>query len=101
MRFVGSDSDIDLATDHPEFSDWKWMVPASLPRFIVRSSGSFYVDILADSHRCLRGIPAETRHRDWISHQAVRVTHRLARPFGFSPTALNTMPIPRSIWCGR
>ncbi len=48
MRFVGSDSDIDLATDHPEFSDWKWMVPASLPRFIVPFKRQLYVDILTE-----------------------------------------------------
>jgi len=27
MRFTGNDTDIDLATDHPEFDAWKW-IPA-------------------------------------------------------------------------
>lgn len=24
MRFLGDDSDIDLATEHPEFTEWRW-----------------------------------------------------------------------------
>jgi putative (di)nucleoside polyphosphate hydrolase len=27
FRFLGSDTDIDIETDHPEFSEWRW-VPA-------------------------------------------------------------------------
>jgi putative (di)nucleoside polyphosphate hydrolase len=25
MRFLGADSDIDIARDHPEFSEWRWI----------------------------------------------------------------------------
>jgi putative (di)nucleoside polyphosphate hydrolase len=48
MRFTGSDSDIDLATHHPEFSDWKWAPPASLPQFIIPFKRQLYADILAE-----------------------------------------------------
>jgi putative (di)nucleoside polyphosphate hydrolase len=48
MRFTGSDSDIDLATHHPEFSDWKWAPAASLPQFIVPFKRQLYADILAE-----------------------------------------------------
>jgi putative (di)nucleoside polyphosphate hydrolase len=48
MRFTGRDSDIDLATDHPEFSAWKWVAPASLPQFIVPFKRQLYMDVLAE-----------------------------------------------------
>jgi putative (di)nucleoside polyphosphate hydrolase len=48
MRFTGSDGDIDLATEHPEFSEWKWVPPASLPRFIIPFKRQLYVDVLAE-----------------------------------------------------
>ena len=34
-RFLGDDSDIDIATGHPEFNDWKWIEPEQLPELIV------------------------------------------------------------------
>jgi len=35
MRFTGTDADIDIATEHPEFSAWKWADFESLPALIV------------------------------------------------------------------
>jgi putative (di)nucleoside polyphosphate hydrolase len=35
LRFTGADRDIDLATAHPEFSAWKWVAPAEVPRLII------------------------------------------------------------------
>ncbi len=35
MRFTGSDSDINIETDEPEFSRWKWVRMEELPRIIV------------------------------------------------------------------
>lgn len=46
MRFTGRDSDIDLATEHPEFSAWKWVGPAELPRLIVPFKRRLYLDLL-------------------------------------------------------
>ena len=34
-RFLGVTSDIDIATKHPEFNEWKWVEPAALPDLIV------------------------------------------------------------------
>ena len=46
MRFLGSDRDIDLATEHPEFSDWKWVAPEDLPGLIVPFKRPLYVALL-------------------------------------------------------
>jgi putative (di)nucleoside polyphosphate hydrolase len=46
MRFTGKDADIDLATEHPEFSAWKWVGPAELPRLIVPFKRQLYLDLL-------------------------------------------------------
>lgn len=35
MRFLGTDNDINIHTDHPEFSEWKWVLPHELPDLIV------------------------------------------------------------------
>jgi putative (di)nucleoside polyphosphate hydrolase len=48
MRFMGNDTDIDLATDHPEFDAWKWILPEQLPEMIVPFKRQLYVDILAE-----------------------------------------------------
>ncbi len=54
MRFIGSDADIDLATEHPEFDAWRWALPEELPRLIVSFKRQLYIDILAEfrSHCC-------------------------------------------------
>lgn len=46
MRFTGDDSDINIETKHPEFSEWKWANPASLPELIVPFKKQLYVDVL-------------------------------------------------------
>jgi putative (di)nucleoside polyphosphate hydrolase len=48
MRFTGTDGDIDLATEHPEFNAWKWMRPERLPEVIVPFKRQLYIDILAE-----------------------------------------------------
>jgi putative (di)nucleoside polyphosphate hydrolase len=48
MRFTGDDIDIDLATDHPEFDDWKWVRAELLPEIIVPFKRQLYIDILAE-----------------------------------------------------
>jgi len=47
-RFLGSDSDIDLDTDHPEFRDWKWVEPSELPELIVPFKRDLYARLLTD-----------------------------------------------------
>ena len=35
MRFTGVDADINIATTHPEFCEWKWVKMPTLPDLIV------------------------------------------------------------------
>jgi putative (di)nucleoside polyphosphate hydrolase len=46
-RFLGEDSDIDIATDHPEFRVWQWIDPAELPHVIVPFKKALYEQVLA------------------------------------------------------
>ena len=46
MRFLGDDSDIDIETQHPEFSSWKWIAPEELPQTIVSFKRDVYVRVL-------------------------------------------------------
>jgi putative (di)nucleoside polyphosphate hydrolase len=48
MRFTGTDKDIDLETEHPEFSAWKWAKAATLPDLIVPFKRALYRDIVAE-----------------------------------------------------
>lgn len=48
-RFTGEDADIDLRrTAHPEFSAWRWVEPAALPRLIVPFKRALYEAVLAE-----------------------------------------------------
>lgn len=46
--FFGRDSDINIATEHPEFCDWKWVDPAQLPDLIVPFKRDLYRRLLAE-----------------------------------------------------
>ncbi|MBN8807600.1 MAG: RNA pyrophosphohydrolase [Sphingomonas sp.] len=46
-RFTGEDTDINLATAHPEFMSWRWVDPAELPSLIVPFKRKLYEDVLA------------------------------------------------------
>ena len=46
MRFLGEDSDVNIDTDEPEFSDWKWIAPAELPEAIVPFKRDVYRSVL-------------------------------------------------------
>jgi putative (di)nucleoside polyphosphate hydrolase len=45
-RFTGRDIDVNIATEHPEFLDWKWAEPARLPDLIVPFKRALYQDIV-------------------------------------------------------
>jgi len=47
-RFLGSDEDINIATHEPEFSEWKWIIPDTLPDVIVPFKRKLYRDILQE-----------------------------------------------------
>ena len=47
-RFLGRDSDVNIATAHPEFRDWRWVEPARLPELIVPFKRELYVRIVEE-----------------------------------------------------
>ncbi|WP_170382070.1 RNA pyrophosphohydrolase [Ruegeria atlantica] len=51
LRFTGGDDQINIATDHPEFTHWKWQDPDKLIQEIVPFKREVYekvVDAFAD-----------------------------------------------------
>lgn len=48
MRFLGTDTDIDIASGHPEFSCWQWCDPRLLPKLIVPFKRRLYEQILEE-----------------------------------------------------
>ncbi|WP_136162930.1 RNA pyrophosphohydrolase [Sphingomonas flavalba] len=45
-RFTGTDTDVNIATPHPEFRAWKWAEPEDLPTMIVPFKKTLYEDVL-------------------------------------------------------
>ena len=41
-RFLGTDADVNIVTEHPEFSHWKWVEPNLLPELIVPFKRDMY-----------------------------------------------------------
>lgn len=48
MRFQGVDSEINIATEHPEFSAWKWVPIEHLADLIVSFKRQLYLDLLKE-----------------------------------------------------
>jgi len=48
LRFHGRDDQIDIATEHPEFSEWRWLDPAELEARIVPFKREVYRKVLAE-----------------------------------------------------
>ncbi len=48
LRFKGCDSDIDIATDHPEFDAWQWVAPGALSSLIVPFKRAVYEQVVAE-----------------------------------------------------
>jgi putative (di)nucleoside polyphosphate hydrolase len=42
MRFTGADSDINIVTEDPEFSEWRWVPMRELPNIIVPFKRALY-----------------------------------------------------------
>jgi putative (di)nucleoside polyphosphate hydrolase len=47
-RFLGGDGDVNIATEDPEFRDWKWLDPAALPDAIVPFKRDLYRRLLRE-----------------------------------------------------
>jgi putative (di)nucleoside polyphosphate hydrolase len=48
MRFSGRDEQINIATEHPEFSAWRWLAPDALVANIVPFKRDVYVQVLKE-----------------------------------------------------
>lgn len=48
MRFLGVDSDIDIATEHQEFCEWRWVSMKELPAIIVPFKRDVYSAIVEE-----------------------------------------------------
>ena len=48
LRFHGADGDVNIATDHPEFSEWRWLAPEALVASIVPFKRAVYERVLAE-----------------------------------------------------
>ena len=47
-RFLGTDADVNIATDHPEFREWKWIDAQQLPELIVPFKRELYRQLLRE-----------------------------------------------------
>ena len=63
MRFTGSDADIDLETEHPEFMAWKWLPFTQLPRVIVGFKREIYKKVVEAFKDKVAGLIKENRGR--------------------------------------
>ncbi len=46
LRFTGHDADVNIQTEHPEFSQWKWLAVDQLVENIVPFKRAVYQDVL-------------------------------------------------------
>jgi len=47
-KFLGQDTEINLNTKNPEFIEWKWIDPKSLPEVIVNFKRNLYLELLEE-----------------------------------------------------
>ena len=57
MRFTGTDRDIDIATEHPEFVAWKWLTFTRLPKVIVPFKRALYEQVVAEFAPLVNPLP--------------------------------------------
>jgi putative (di)nucleoside polyphosphate hydrolase len=53
-RFLGRDEDVNIATDHPEFREWRWVEAERLPDLIVPFKRDLYRRLLDEFGDYLR-----------------------------------------------
>jgi len=63
MRYLGRDADINIATEHPEFSAWRWVPAPGLPNLIVSFKRQVYLDVLEQFRTVGSAGPAPGRPR--------------------------------------
>ena len=53
MRFTGTDDQVDIETEHPEFTTWRWQAADQLVEHIVPFKREVYEKVLAEFARHL------------------------------------------------
>lgn len=53
-EFQGNDEEINIATEEPEFSDWKWAEPITLPIIIVPFKRELYKELVNEFSNYLK-----------------------------------------------
>jgi putative (di)nucleoside polyphosphate hydrolase len=48
MRFLGTDGDVNIATEIPEFAAWRWTAPSTLVDLIVPFKKELYANVVAE-----------------------------------------------------
>lgn len=48
LGFLGTDADIDIHTEHPEFSEWRWMKLDEVSALIVPFKRALYEQVVAE-----------------------------------------------------
>ena len=48
LRFLGADSDVDIARPHPEFSQWSWLRPQQLVEAAVPFKRAVYEQVFGE-----------------------------------------------------
>ncbi|MDG1471130.1 MAG: RNA pyrophosphohydrolase [Ascidiaceihabitans sp.] len=48
LRFKGTDADVNIQTEHPEFSEWRWLKSADLVDNIVPFKRDVYVSVVEE-----------------------------------------------------
>ncbi|MBS0222546.1 MAG: RNA pyrophosphohydrolase [Proteobacteria bacterium] len=71
MHFTGTDSDINLQTQNPEFSAWKWVPADDLPHLIVSFKRQVYLDLLAEFPEI--GKPLDKRLSELLDDPIIRI----------------------------
>ena len=59
LSFLGTDADIDIATEEPEFRAWRWVDPTELPDLIVPFKRRMYEDLIAEFGHLTAGLRDE------------------------------------------
>lgn len=48
MRYRGRNSEINVATEHPEFDDWRWVPHEELPDLAVAFKRQVYLSLVEE-----------------------------------------------------
>lgn len=53
VEFLGQDNDINIKTDSPEFSEWKWVIKDEIATMMVSFKKDLYVDVIKEFNNYL------------------------------------------------